>query len=454
MKNKPSLAVLMPLILLLFAVLFQAHLVSLESSGQFQLAYRWQPWRGELLEKSAFQAAEKGDFNGAIDFFLQARQQNGLTLAGQQALAEAYLQTAQPDLALREWESLRANGLQDPEMLLRMARLYHQQADFVREAEVARAGIELAPALAEFHWRLGLLEMARSPLEAFPFFERIQAFDPQPDYPFTGLIQALDRASLADSPAYQLTVSAQALAALDEWTLARAALERAVEFDPEYAPAWALLAESRQQTGAPEALAALERAVQLDPQSASNHAYLGLYWQRQRDFVRAGQSFQRAARLEPQNPIWLMNLGELAFLRGDVPTAHTYYLQATLVAPANDLTWRALALFCLQTEGCLRQDGLPAALKARSLAPEDWSSADVLGQVFMALGEDQSARALLTRAVELAPAEAAPRFHLGLLHLRSGDTLLARENLQAALALDPDGPLAETIRSVMERYLP
>jgi Flp pilus assembly protein TadD len=215
-----------------------------------------------------------------------------------------------------------------------------------------------------------------------------------------------------------------------------------------------LLAESRQQTGAPEALAALERALQLDPQSASNHAYLGLYWQRQSDFVRAGQSFQRAARLEPQNPIWLMNLGELAFLRGDVPTAHAYYLQATVVAPENDLAWRALALFCLQTEGCLRQDGLPAALKARSLAPEDWNSADVLGQVLMALGEDQSARALLTRAVELAPAEAAPRFHLGLIHLRGGDTFLARENLQAALALDPQGPLAETIRSVMERYLP
>jgi tetratricopeptide (TPR) repeat protein len=455
MKKKLRFAVFLPLILLLFGVIFQVHLADLERQSQFEQAYRWQPWRHDLLEKAGLFAAEQGSPAEAIDFFLRARQHGSLTPAGRLALAESHWQAGQTEDALREWESLRAEGLlQDPQILLRMARHYHKTAEFGREADIARAGIDLAPDLAEFHWRLGLLKMAESPLEAIPFFERIQAFDPQPGYPLTDLVRSLDRASLVDSPAYQLTVAAQSLAALGEWTLAHQALERALADDPDYAPAWALLGEVRQQTGAPDALDALDRALARDPLDASAHAYLGLYWQRRNDFERAAASFWRAAELEPDNPFWFISLAEVSLSGGDVPSAHAYALQATRVAPENALAWRALAIFCLKTEGCLREDGLPAALKARSLAPDDWRSADILGQVFMALGEDASARALLTRAIELAPAEAAPRFHLGLLHLRRGETEPARQNLQVALNIDPDGPLAETIRRVMARYLP
>lgn len=454
MKNKPRLAVFVVLILLLFGILFQVYLTGLEKTAQYALAYRWQPWRHDLLEKIGLQDFENGELPRAIAGFLQARQKNSLSQAGQQTLAQAYFQTGQVGLALAEWQSLRDNGQQDPQMLLEMARLYHQQDDFAREAEIAQAGAELFPDFVEFHWRLGLLEMAQTPLAAIPFFERIQALDPGPGYPFSDLLQALERASLVDSAAYQLTIAGQALASLNEWPLARLAFERALVADPAYAPAWALLAETRQQLGLPEALPALELALQLDPRSASTNAYLGLYWQRQSDFVRAAQFFERASQLEADNPFWLMNLSDLALARGQVPLAHAYLLRAVAAAPENALAWRALALFCLQTEGCLLEEGLPAALKARRLASADWRSADTLGQVLMALGEDQSAHALLARAVELAPAEAAPLFHLGLLHLRAREFTLARQNLQTALALDPNGPLAATIRSVIERYLP
>ncbi|PKN93581.1 MAG: hypothetical protein CVU44_09545 [Chloroflexi bacterium HGW-Chloroflexi-6] len=454
MKNSFRPAVLLPLILLLFVTLFQSHISGLERTAQFQAAYRLQPWRHDLLEKAGLSATQKGDFSGAIDLFLQARQKDSLTQAGQLALADAYIQTGQPDLALREWESLLENGLQEPRLMLKMVRLYHQRADFGRETELLQSGIQIAPELAEFHWRLGLLNMANSPLAALPFFERVQTLDPQPGYHLKELILALDRASLGDSLAYQLTVSAQGLAAIGEWPLAQTGLERAVAVDSTYASAWALLGEARQQTGSDEALPALEQALRLDPDSATTHAHLGLYWQRQGDYLKSTQNFQQALRLEPANPVWLINLGELAFRQGDVPGAHAYYLRAAEISPANPSTWRALALFCLQTEGCLEQDGLPAAYKARSLGEDDWRNADALGQVLMALGQVESARAALVSAVELAPAEPAARFHLGLLYLRSGDLQLARQNLQTALDLDPQGPLADAIRNVIDRYLP
>jgi tetratricopeptide (TPR) repeat protein len=452
-KSRPAL--FLPLILLLFGVTIQVHVTDLERQSYYEQAYRWQPWRHDLLEKAGFFAAEQGDPQTAIAFFLRTRQQDSLTTPGRLALAESYWQTGQTEDALHEWEDLHAeNLLHDPEILLRMARYYHQTADFPREANILRTGIDFAPDWVEFHWRLGLLTMAESPLEAIPLFERAQTLDPQSGYPLSDLVRSLDRASLVDSPAYHLTVAAQSLASLGEWLLARQALERAVASDPEYAAAWALLGEARQQTGAPDALEALNRALRLDPLDTSAHAYLGLYWQRQNEFSRAAQFFRRAAELEPDNPFWLISLAEVTLAGGDVSGAYVYSVQATQAAPLNALAWRNLALFCLRTEACLREDGLPAALTARNIDPDDWRNADTLGQVWMALGADENARDALNQAIELAPGEAAPRFHLGLLYLRRGETDLARQNMQDALSLDPDGPLVETIQRVMSRYLP
>lgn len=454
MNNKSRLAVALPLILLLFLTLFQSHAAMLEGGGQFLAAYRINPWRHSLLEKAAFARLEAQDTGGAIQLFEQARQKNSLTLPGQQALAEAYLLAGQPDAALREWQDLYARDDYDSQMLLQMARLYHQRGEFDREREIAQAGILSDPGLAEFHWRLALIKMAESPLEALPFLERVQALDPQPGYRADELITALDQASLVDSPLYQLAASARILASIGEWDLAQAALERAVAADPEYALAWGLLGETRQQTGKGDALEALERALWLEPASALNRIHLGLYWQRRGEYNKASQQFAEAARLEPHNPLWLVNLGQLSLLQGEVMQAHDYHLRATQAAPQDAFAWRSLALFCLQTESCLADETLRAAQAAYRLDMDDWQNADALGQVFVARGDSQSAQTFLARAVELAPAEAAPRFHLGLLYLRNGDARLARQTLQEALALDPAGPLADTIRNVMARYLP
>jgi tetratricopeptide (TPR) repeat protein len=455
MKNKPRLKTFIPIILLLFGVTFQVHLVELERQSHFLEAYHWQPWRHNLLEQAGAFALSQNNPQQAIALLAQARQKNSLTTAGRLALAEAYWQNRQIEDALREWETLRAeNQLQDPQLLQRMARHYHQNAEFTREAEILQTGLALMPNWVDFLWQFGLLKMAESPLEAIPIFEQIRTLDAQTGYPLTDLLRSLDRASLNDSPAYHLTLSAQSLAALGEWNLARLGLERATTSDPSYAPAWALLAEARQQTRHPEALEALQRALSLNPEEASTHAYLGLYWQRQNQPENATQAFQRAVELEPTNPYWLISLSETSFASGQLTAAYAYAAQSTRIAPQNADTWRALAIFCLKTEACLKQDGLSAALKARQQTPNDWRSAHLLGQVFMTLGEDSSARALLKRAIQLAPQEAAPRYHLGLLHLRRSETDLARENLQAALALAQGSPLAETIQRVMERYLP
>ena len=64
---------------------------------------------------------------------------------------------------------------------------------------------------------------------------------------------------MQNNEAYSLTAVAQAFARLAKWELSLAALQRAIELDPNYADAWAYLAEAQQQTGE-DGKAALETA--------------------------------------------------------------------------------------------------------------------------------------------------------------------------------------------------
>ena len=184
MKKKKSLAVLIPLILLLFIVLFQVQLAYLEQTSRYHDLYRLQPWRHELLEKLAGQSLQNEDFPAAIQYFEQARaQKNSLSRDGQETLAETYARTNQPEKALREWENLLESGQPSAKTLLNLAQAYHQQDDFTREAQIARLALSLYPDVDEFYWRLALLTLAESPLEALPYLEALQSRDPSPGYP-------------------------------------------------------------------------------------------------------------------------------------------------------------------------------------------------------------------------------------------------------------------------------
>lgn len=454
MKIRPRLAVFSILILLLLLTLFPLFGYFLEKNGRFEDAYHFLPWRHDLLEKEGLLAISEDDYLRAIDFLEMARQKTVLTSNGQMALAQAFWYSEQADFALQEWETLFEKRVYSSEMLLNMAQIYHQHGNYDRELLICQTGVDKFPGLAEFTWRLGVLKMADSPLDSLPYFEQAQALNPLPAYHLTEFLSALYRASLSDDDAYQLTVSAQMLGSVNEWILAQQALERAVTETPTYGPAWALLGEARYQTGVGDAYAALERALIYAPDRILTRAYFGLYWQRRNDFQKAIVQFEQAARLDPQNPLWSMTLGELSYRQGDLIQSYAYYLLAVQSAPQDAAAWRALALYCVQTESYLNETGLLAALKANTLAPDDWLNPDALGQTLMALGQNESARRMFVRAMELAPDEPAPRFHQGLLFLRMGENGLARQHLRDALALQPQGELADDIQHVLKQYFP
>ncbi|MGH9813327.1 MAG: tetratricopeptide repeat protein, partial [Candidatus Acidiferrales bacterium] len=168
--------------------------------------------------------------------------------------------------------------------------------------------------------------------------------------------------------------------------------EQAISFDPDYALAWAGLAETRDfqagqgympmAEGYQEARVAAERALALDADLAEAHAALGSIqmwydW----DWVGADASFQRALTLEPRNASVLVGATHLA---------------------------RTLGRF---------EEGLAHGRGAVELDPLSVSAHQALGFIAFYAGHLEEAEAVLNKAVELGPEHPLARTALAAVYL-------------------------------------
>lgn len=449
MKKLPRFAVFSIILLLLIALLPLQGYQALQKQD-YERAALLLPWRGDLWEQAGKQAFSSGDFPEAIRLLEQASQRQALSPQGVLTLGEAHWQSGARQTALSLWQTFSRGKLASAQLFLRLRDGYQAEGQTESIGALLARGASLFPKEEEMRWAYALWLMTESPSLARPEAEAARSLSPQPGLRYEIVFAALNAAAESGDSAYGLTVCGRALAALDEWALAERALVRAAQSNPNYAEAWAWLGEARQHTGSPLALPALRRAQTLAPESAAVLARLGLYFQRQNDPAQALQAFVEAARLEPQNPAWQMALGEAYAHAGDLTQAYTAYLLAIRLGPQQAETWRALATFCLAAEGYLQTSGLPAALQAIHLRPDDWRNPDTLGRVLLALGHVESARRMFLRASELAPQEAAPLLHLGILYLEQSDSAQAAFYLQQAQSLDPQGEIGRAAGRLLE----
>jgi len=448
--KKQSLRAIFWVILLLLAALFALQGRQLQQAGKYEQAAFWLPWRADLLEKAGLQAFENGDFSRAIRLLEEVRARQALSPSGALTLGDAHWQNGERRAALQVWETFSRSGPASAELFFRLERGYQAEGQENLIGQVLARGAVLFPEEEEIHWRYALWLMTETPSLARAAAETARSLNPQPGSRYEIVFGALNASAQSDDPAYGLVVCGRALAALEEWPLAERAFVHAAQSNPNYAEAWAWLGEARQHTNSPLALPALQRALTLAPQSAAAWAFLGMYHQRRQENILAAQAFAEAARLEPQNPTWQMGLGEAYQHAGDLTLAYEAYLLATRIAPQQAETWHSLAVFCLAAEAYLPVSGLPAALQAERLRPDDWRNADTLGRVLLALKNVESARRMFEKAAALAPQQAAPLFHLGVLYLESGQPQQAYPYLLQAQSLDPQGEIGRAAGRLLE----
>ncbi len=424
-----------------------------EAAANYSLAARRLPCRPALWEMAAQAAFEAGDAQAAIPLFERAEDKKALSPQGWLAWGDAYQQSGDVASALATWQAGIAQHGPSAAVYARLARAYRLQGGYPAAIEAWRASLDLDSGNADAHYQLGLLLASTAPELALPELMQAARLDPGLDAPVQGLRASLNAGLLVDDRPYQMLISGRALAALGEWELAAEAFRRAVAARRDYAEAWAWLSEARQHLGA-DGLPDLQTALLLDPDSPGVNALVGLYWQRQGGADQALAYFQKAMRLEPENAAWQVAAGSAAEQSGDLVAALAYYKQAVALDPQGAAYWRSLASFCARYQVEVTETGLPAAQRLLALAPEDWQSQDVMGQIVQAAGDPLSAEKYYLRALELAPDQAALHFHLGVLYLQMGRAQPAYDNLVKTQKLDPDGPYGWQAGRLLERHFP
>jgi tetratricopeptide (TPR) repeat protein len=429
---------------------------SLESTGKHEAAAsalaaaaERLPWQPSLWEKAGMEAWLGVDHANALIYLKQAAGRKAISQAGWLMLGNTYQDSGDLPSALDAW----SHALPLAEAYRHLAQVQRQMGNFQAARVSLQADLQANPQDAEAHYALGLLEMAAAPQDALPQLMQAVQDDPALDKTVQSLRSVLNTALLSDDPAYRLVLSGRALGAVGGWDLAAEAFRNAITARPDYAEAWAWLGEAEQQqgqTGKNE----LEKALALNPDSAMTQSLYGLYLQRQKQPKQALEAFLKAAALEPEEPAWQMALGSAYEQTGDLVVALEHYQRAADLAPEAANVWQALAAFSLRNGVDLAGVGLPAARKLVELANDDWQSVDLAGQILLGLDDSTGAEVLLKKALELAPLQAAPSLHLGLLYLQTENRAAAYSYLNQAKAFDPDGPAGLQAKRLLEQYFP
>jgi len=190
---------------------------------------------------------------------------------------------------------------------------------------------------------------------------------------------------------------------------------KALDLDPDYALAWAGLADAHAQGferyGMPvswsdSAVEAGKKAVALDANSAEAYKALGIAYDVKGFCRRAFEAYLKAAELNPNHYPAVSNVGGAHMYFGELDKALQWLKKAVVIDPA--------AVF----------------------------ASFLIGDTYRQLGELAKAQEWLNKALELQPDLVAARYSRAELYLLQGREKEANEQMKEAVASNPDDPRA------------
>ncbi|HEU4744648.1 MAG TPA: tetratricopeptide repeat protein [Anaerolineales bacterium] len=427
------LAVVVPLIVSGYAELEKATAASsyTEAAEHYQNAAQRLPWRADLYELSGHAYYHAKEYAQADAAYQKALDRDAFSPEGWVAWGDVNYLRDDPQRATEIWERALEQEHPSEQLYSRLAEIYQSRGETSKAGETLQKYVDSHPEDASAHYRLGLLLMLSDLDRGLTELLSASQLDPRFDPAVQTLRTALNLASIDVSASGRSVVVGRGLGLVNEWRLARIAFEEAVRLDADNAEGWAWLGEANQQVGA-EGLEQLERAFDLDPGSSTVRGLRGLYYQRTGNYRAALTEFQTAAAMEPDNPTWLVSMGESHAKLGDLIHALDAYQKAVVLAPEDPGYWRLLAIFCAQNNVNIRDVGVPAAQKAVILAGEDPASLDVLGWLLTLDARYEEAKRMLNRALELDPQNGSAHLHFGMLYMQSNDRVSAFDHLVQA----------------------
>jgi tetratricopeptide (TPR) repeat protein len=261
--------------------------------------------------------------------------------------------------------------------------------------------------------------------EAGGFFQ--QAIDLDPNF-------ALAYAGLADSLALSTNQGAPLIATLQR---AQAAAENALKLDPGLSEAWTsagLIAEIRWQYERAEQM--YSRAIELDPNNAMAFKFYGGMLVSTLRIDEGVRSLKRAASLDPLSAIVQINLADALQAQGSFPEAASHYRRAIEIDPAMPAAYATLGI-CFATAFNRYADAVPLAQKAIDLDPDSTAWPWLLAQFYFQLRDERSWLSTIEQGVRRWPNNGLFLYWSAIRDLLQGDDVGAVRQAERMLALDP-----------------
>ncbi|HSU55328.1 MAG TPA: tetratricopeptide repeat protein [Candidatus Dormibacteraeota bacterium] len=366
----------------------------------------------------------KGDASAAISSLKQFTAQRPQLPQGHLLLANAYLAARDLEQAAAVYEHMLQSFPNSPQVPLFLGLVLVQQ----KKVPEARTAFEQAltrtpgylPAIEQ------LVELDLTQKRFNEALARInEQITKQPNAPELLVLLAREHMAKAGAlvqnemktaakPGQKLAI-ADLPAAVAEANEAEAALLKALELNPNYRPAYLMLAQV--YVASNKYQAALARLTSLTAKTNEMAALMqiGMIHDELKEYAAAREAY---TNLLSRNPTFTPALNNLAYL---------YSERLGQLDQAYEL-----------------------ADKARQLLPSDPYTADTLGWILYRRHEYTRALGLLAESARMLPNEAEIQFHLGMTHYMLGEEALAKAALQAAADSDKQFPGKENIAGCLE----
>ncbi|MBM3777543.1 MAG: tetratricopeptide repeat protein [Acidimicrobiia bacterium] len=404
-----------------------------------------------LMTKAQFRLVER-QADDAIALLRQAINRDQTSVPAHFSLAQAYAARQQPELAAQEFNEVLRLEPQSMPAKMELARLYLATGDpdvaidfaqqvlrgrpdsldaafivakaHATKGQISRALDTLAPHQEQVAERadvlafVGALNHAIGEADtALEFFERGMKAEPDSVEPVEGLVAmhirmgnmsaardvALERLQQSPHDSRFLVVAARAWTASNDLEQAERTLRDAVAADPTNTVAYEMLGQIyASQQRLEQALREYQSLIERDPRSVSANTMVGYLLQALDRDDEARRAYEQALEIDPRTPIAAANL-------------------AWLYAENNQNLDIALQL----------------AQVAKEELPEHPDVNDTLAWIYYRKDLPEMALPAQLLAIEKDPVNATYQYHLGLIHMKTGDIELARAALQKALDLNP-----------------
>jgi tetratricopeptide (TPR) repeat protein len=394
-------------------------------------------------------------------------------------------------------ELLRAN-VGDPQAVFLNGRILLSQARYDEAKHALTQSAQSFPKSALVYYLLGVAESSLGdPASARTSFARALDLSPAMTDAAVALAdldarngdydEALRLASevLRANPNSTLAyvVSARVSIARGNLSQAKTQLQSALDRDPAFLPALeAMLSLEDKRGRTEEAIRRFSALISQRPRNPMLHMLLAQAYVKQRDFGKAEANVKEAIAIDNKTPDAYGVLGEISRARGTREQAITWYKAAVeqnpkkvenhmalaglyesqgnweearhaaesahSLDPASGAIANNLAYLYLEHGGNISV-ALSLAQQAKQKLPDSPVVSDTLGWAFYKLGSAENAVAQLSESVRRVPSNPTYRYHLGMAYIAAGHPRSAAQNLELALAADPNFPDAASARTAL-----